>query len=97
MIIVSAKIIAKNGDRDKIISKAQDVIKYTRQEPGCISHDLYASTEDENVLIMFEKWKNQDELNSHMQTEHFKAFGKSIEEFVAEDLEVDVYSVEGFD
>lgn len=97
MILVTAKIIAKNGDRDKIISKAQDVIKSTRQEPGNISYDLYASTEDDNVLMMFEKWKNQDELNSHMQTEHFKAFGNAIEQFLTEDLHIDVYSVEKFE
>jgi len=32
-----------------------------------------------------------------MQTEHFKAFRKAIEGLVAEDIQVDVYSVEKFD
>ena len=97
MIMVTAKIKAKNGEKDKIVEKAQDVIESTRLESGCISYDLFASTEDDNTLMMFEKWENQDVLNIHMQTEHFKEFGKAIEELLAENLKIYVYSVEEFD
>lgn len=93
MIIVTAKITAKPGERNNIISKAKDLIKSTRLESGCISYDLYASTEDDDVLVMIEQWNNQDILDSHMQTEHFKAFGAAIEDILARDLDIDVYSV----
>lgn len=96
MIMVEAKIRAKNGDRDKIISKSEDLIKSTRLESGCISYNLYASTEDNNALMMFEKWENMDALNKHMKTEHFKAFGDAIEEFLAENMNINIYSVERF-
>ncbi len=95
--MVTAKIKAKNGEKDKIIEKAQDLIESTRLESGCISYNLFASTEDNNTLMMLEKWENQNVLNSHMQTEHFKEFGKSIEELLAENLKIYVYSVEEFD
>lgn len=96
MIIVEAKIRAKNGNRDKIISKSEDLIKSTRLESGCISYNLYASVEDDDILIMFEKWENMDILNKHMKTEHFKAFGDAIEEFLAENMNINIYSVERF-
>ena len=41
MIIVTATITAKQGERDEIISKSQDVIESTRQESGCISYELW--------------------------------------------------------
>lgn len=94
MIILNAKITVKPGKRDEVISKMQKLIKATRAEPGCIYYELYASTEDENVLMMFEKWENRMALDSHIETEHFIAFGEEIEKYLAKEMENDAYSVE---
>lgn len=94
MIILNAKITLKPGKREEIIPKMQNLIKATRAEPGCINYELYASTEDENVLMMFEKWESREALDSHIQTEHFKAFGAEIEEYLAKEMEIDAYSAE---
>jgi len=94
MIMVTATITSKPGKRDEIISKSHDLIKSTRLEPGCISYDLYARTEDEDVLIMLEQWENREVLDAHMKTEHFKVFGTVIEEFVAKEISIAIYSVE---
>ena len=94
MIIVTATITVKKGNRDELISKSQNVITSTRQEQGNISYELLASTEDENVLMMFEKWESKEALDTHMQTEHFKAFGAAIEDIVAKELEIAIYAAE---
>ena len=94
MIIVTATITVKKGNRDELISKSQNVITSTRQEQGNISYELLASTEDENVLMMFEKWESKEALDAHMQTEHFKAFGAAIEDIVAKELEIAIYAAE---
>ena len=91
MIIVTATITAKSGNRNEIISKSKDLIKATRQEAGCISYELLASTEDEDVLIMFERWEKMESLEKHMQTDHFKSFGPSIKELLAKELDIDIY------
>ena len=93
MIVVTAKITAKPGEKDKIISKAQNLIASTRLESGCISYDLFADTEDNDILLMLEKWENQDVLSSHMQTEHFKSFNEAIENIMAKEVDIVVYSV----
>jgi len=94
MIMVTAKITAKPDEKDEIISKAQDLIDSSRFEPGCISYNLYASTEEENVLLMLEQWENQEVLQLHMQTEHFKAFNASIENILENEVNIAVYSVD---
>jgi quinol monooxygenase YgiN len=94
MIIVKATLTAKPGDRDKIISRSQDVIGSTRSELGCISYELFTSTEDKDVLMMFEQWENSDVLETHTQTEHFKAFGAAIKDIIAKELEISIYSAE---
>lgn len=94
MIIVTAKITAQPGEKKNVILKARDLIKSTRLEHGCISYNLYASTEDEDVLIILEQWENQDVLDSHMQTEHFKSFGAAVEDILAGELDIKIYSVD---
>lgn len=94
MIIVAARITAKDGNREELISKSQNVIESTRQESGCISYELLASTEDDDVLMMFERWESMESLDAHMQTEHFKSFGLAIEELVAREIEIKIYSAE---
>ena len=94
MIIVRAKIKAKKGEKDNIISKSQDLIDSSRLDPGNISYNLYAGTENEDLLIMLEQWESSQALDAHMQTEHFKAFGRAIENIVAEEMDIAVYSAE---
>ena len=94
MIMVTAKITAKSGERDNIIAKAQDLITSSRLDSGCISYNLYASTENEDVLLMFEQWENFELLQSHMQTEHFKAFGTATGDILAGEIDIRVYSAE---
>ncbi len=94
MIMVTAKITAKPGERDNIISKSQDLIDSSRLDAGNISYNLYASTEDEDLLLMLEQWKTPEVLEAHMQTEDFKAFGAAIKDIVAEEMDIGVYSAE---
>ncbi|MGB9977975.1 putative quinol monooxygenase [Methanobacterium sp.] len=94
MIIVTAKITAKLGEKDNIISKTQDLIDSSRLESGCISYNLYTSTEDKNVLLMLEQWENQDALRLHMQTEHFKTFNTAIKDNLEGEVNISVYSAE---
>jgi quinol monooxygenase YgiN len=92
--MVTAKMTAKPGERNNIILKAKDLIESSRSESGCISYNLYTSTEDDDVLMMLEQWKNQDVLDSHLKTEHFKAFGAAVEDILARELDINVYSVD---
>ncbi|SCG85456.1 putative quinol monooxygenase [Methanobacterium congolense] len=94
MIIVTAKIKAKKGERDKIIAKSQDIIKFSRLDPGNISYNLYADTGDDDLLVMLEEWESSELLEAHMQTEHFKAFGEAIKDSIAEEMDIGVYSAD---
>jgi quinol monooxygenase YgiN len=93
MIIVTARMKVKTGNKKFFISEAQDLISATRKENGCISYNLLASTEDENVLVMLEQWKDKNSLNKHMETDHFKQFGDTIEHLLSEEIDIQSYSV----
>jgi quinol monooxygenase YgiN len=94
MIIVTAMMNVKPGKKDAFILDAKELVVTTRQEKGCISYDLLASTEDEDLLVMLEKWENIESLNAHMETDHFKKFGGTIERFLTKEIEIKSYSVD---
>ena len=94
MIIVNATITVKPGERDNIILKSNDLIELTRLEAGCISYNLFASTEDDNVLMMIEQWENFEDLESHMQTEQFLAYVKDIADMINKNIDIAVYSAD---
>ena len=50
--------------------------------------------EDKDVLMMFEQWENREVLETHMQTEHFKAFGAAIKDVIAKEPEISIYFAE---
>lgn len=94
MIIVLAKITSKDGMKDKIIDETKTLIETTRAEEGCIEYNLYDPVGSENILLFVEKWDGKEFLESHVQQDHFIKFGSAIEDYLAKDLEISVYSSE---
>jgi quinol monooxygenase YgiN len=94
MIIVNATITVKPGERDNIILTSNDLFESTRLEKGCISYNLFASTEDDNVLMMIEQWENFGDLEAHMQTEQFLSYVKDIEDMIDKNIDIAVYSAD---
>lgn len=77
MIVVAAKVAAKPGKRAEFIRHAQPVIAATRKEEGCISYQLYASTENEVDLFYFELWTSRAALDGHLNSDHLKKWGQT--------------------
>jgi len=96
LIIVLAKATPKEGMADKIIEGAQDLIKATRAEEGCIDYNLYNPEDGSKFLLFVEQWETKAHLESHLQQPHFINFGSVIDEF-AENLEITAYSSEVLD
>lgn len=74
MIIVIAEFKAKPGKRDKVVQISQACIEATRREAGCISYELFASTECGEGLVFVEKWKDKGALTAHQQSAHIAAY-----------------------
>ena len=94
LIIVLAKIISKENMLNKIVDEAKPLIEATRAEEGCIDYNLYNLAEGDNTLLFVEKWDSEDSLKFHLKQAHFIEFGSAIEEYLATDLDISVYSSE---
>ena len=72
MITVVAQIITEEYNVQKVREIAEKLVKETKKEKGCIEYDLYIDIEDERSMSMIEKWETKEDLDNHLNSEHFK-------------------------
>lgn len=94
LIIIHAVFQVRPDRKAQFLEEVKPLIAETKQEAGCISYDLFQHTEQENVYIMVETWKDSDAVSSHNASSHFKAFAGKAGEFLAAPLDVKVYNSE---
>lgn len=70
------KVIAQDFIRTEAIEIVmplyRELVAATKQEPLCISYDLYVDQKDPSHFIFIEEWPNQEALDIHCASEHFK-------------------------
>lgn len=74
MIVVIATFEAQTGARVRVLEVARPCIEATRNEAGCLSYELFASTENDRTMVFVERWQNLEALKAHQQTAHIAAF-----------------------
>ncbi len=69
---VIAKVRARPGKVNELLSVLSSLIEPTRNEPGCISYTLLQNNEDPRDFTLVEEWENSTALQSHFAAKHFK-------------------------
>lgn len=75
MIVIIARLTTKPGQRDRVVEIARPCIEATRKEEGCLSYELFKSTENENELVFVERWSGRETgIEVHQKTAHLAKF-----------------------
>ena len=90
MIKVVAKSFAKEGKLDRILELSKEMVEKTVKEGGCIKYELYQDTKDPKVLIIIEEWEDEEALNKHMASEHFRRIIPQLNELREKPSEVNL-------
>ncbi|WP_369310857.1 putative quinol monooxygenase [Providencia rettgeri] len=72
MLKVIAEDFIKKEAIETVIPLYRELVEATKQEPLCISYDLYVDQKDPGHFIFIEEWPNQEALDTHCASEHFK-------------------------
>lgn len=72
MIKLVAKGYYYEGKTNEAIKLYEELVKESRKEEGCIEYNLYQDKNDKSILTVFEKWENEEALEKHKNSEHFK-------------------------
>jgi len=69
---VIARVKARPGKVNELLSVLGSLVEPTRKEPGCLSYELLQNNEDPTEFTLIEEWQNNTALESHFATKHFK-------------------------
>ena len=74
MIVLVAKYTCKPGNRPKVLEQLKKIAPLVAAtEPGCKFYQVSKSTENENLIVLYEHYVDQAALAAHRETPHFKS------------------------
>ncbi|WP_274629598.1 putative quinol monooxygenase [Arvimicrobium flavum] len=71
MLKVIAQDFIKPQYVDVVAPLYAELVEKTRQEPLCISYDLFVDQKDPGHFVFIEEWPDRAALDIHCRTEHF--------------------------
>lgn len=81
-ISITAILQAKPSKEDLLREELVKVVAPSRAERGCIRYILHQSVEDDGIFIFNEIWEDEEALNLHIQTDHYRQYRNNTEELV---------------
>ncbi|WP_026565998.1 putative quinol monooxygenase [Bacillus sp. UNC41MFS5] len=91
MIIIHAKMKVKASYREIFLEEARLVTKPSQAESGNSGYQYYENPEEANSFIFVEKWKDEEAIQLHEETPHFKRFIKAVEPIVSEPIHAELF------
>jgi quinol monooxygenase YgiN len=67
MIVLAVRYQGHKGRGDEIAEAMREMVALARAEEGC-----ELSTEDPDVFVLHEHYRDEQSFDAHLQTEHFK-------------------------
>ena len=62
----------------------QGVLTAIRNEPGCLAYDYYFSAQDENELLLIERWESAAHQRVHMEQPHMARLREIKDKYIAD-------------
>ena len=96
MILIVVKFTTKPDWSDRWLDLVHDFTDATRAEPGNLWFDWSRSTEDPNVFVLVEAFRD-DAAAAHVNSDHFKRAMQDLPQALAETPRIINTTIEGSD
>lgn len=91
MIKIVAKFNVQSNKQELFLQYASELIKASRKEEGCISYILHQDINHKNNYTFLEVWRDQEAIDLHNQSEHFRTFSVKAKECLAGLADIAMY------
>jgi quinol monooxygenase YgiN len=91
MILVTGSITAKPDTIAEILRVSREHVHRSRQEPGCISHDVSVDADDPLKLHFIERWESEVALKAHFAVKASRVFWKALQDLAADPGAMHIY------
>lgn len=74
MIILHVTYVMNPGEKENFLTaiKAAKIDLATRNEIGCLQYDFFYAAQNDDKVLLVEKWETIDALNAHVKMPHYK-------------------------
>lgn len=91
-IFMCARFQAKPEKLEELRARLLQMVKFTRQEEGCLFYDLHVDRSDPTIFYFLEGWKDSSALAFHDQTPYVKAIIQDAPELTTDGIAVNFMS-----
>ncbi len=74
MFILSAVLVAREGEEEAIEHAMRQVVPPSRAEPGVVQYIAHRSTEDPRQFMFYEQYVSEEAWREHLETAHYKTW-----------------------
>lgn len=93
MLIVTGSLTARPENVDAFTQQALAHVRRSREEDGCLHHEVSRDCENPLRLVFFERWRDQAALDAHFKVAASIEFVTAIRRDAAASEGPDVYAV----
>ncbi len=72
MLIVIARYLVTEGHESVVARLLRQNAEASRTEPGCLEFTVFQEIDDARVILLYERYTDEDAFQAHRQTPHFK-------------------------
>jgi len=87
-LYIFARFHARSGDEAAVEQAIRAVLAPTREEPGCLSINVFRSIRDQRLFYIYSRWTNEDAFDIHADLPHTVHFIESVGPLVDHELDV---------
>jgi quinol monooxygenase YgiN len=91
MIVVWGSVEASEGSYEEMLRLSLEHVARSRDEPGCLSHNVSVDSENRNRLNFFEEWEDLAALQQHFAVNESVAFAARLLELSVEPPELRIF------
>lgn len=84
MLTLYVKYTAKPGQRERYVRSivSEGILTAIRAEAGCLNYDYYFSAQEENVVLLIERWESAEHQRAHMDQPHMARLRELKREYI---------------
>ncbi len=83
-ITKSVTFVAKDGCEDKMNELLSAMVAPSKKEKGCLFYEIFQYENDTKRFMAVETWEDEEALNGHKTSEHYKIYKSSYEVYCAD-------------
>jgi len=89
--VINARMNVQSGKTELFLSLLKTMVEKSNTEPGCLIYKAYQEVGNPSGFIIYEVYENQQAIDSHNASEHFKSFKEQMPEILIEKSQVDIF------